>query len=231
MLVKLFHRFRHGCLFCGITRDGSRTTNILPESGKFKRKWRTRGKILGFLKFVFQYLSHLKPLSWIFSPLLKACWMFGNFGTESETCWNLGFQNEIPCLPMFGRSLDVDECGFERVGRVGTGDRFLHDRTEAKLTDFVEIKRIISRHGAIQSRLKKGSPSVTELVRSALVVLADSRDSRVHLLTAVHVLDRGFAEEEEYVVVVSHGIHEARTWNGSLSDVIKKKKLSDWTTR
>lgn len=78
------------------------------------------------------------------------------------------------------------------------------------LTDFVKVKRIISRDGAVQSRLEKRCPSVSKLMRASFVVFADSRHPRVDLFPAVHVLDGGFAKEEKHVVLVGHGVDE--TW-------------------
>lgn len=73
-----------------------------------------------------------------------------------------------------------------------------------RLTNLVEIKWVISRDGAIQSRFQKGRPSIAELMRASFIVFADSGHSRVDFLPAVHVFNGSLTEEEEYIVVVGH---------------------------
>lgn len=51
-----------------------------------------------------------------------------------------------------------------------------------KLTNFVKVERIISRDGAVETRLEKRCPAVTELVRSASIRFADASDARVNRL-------------------------------------------------
>lgn len=51
-----------------------------------------------------------------------------------------------------------------------------------KLTDFVKVKRVISRDGTVESRLEERRPAVAELVGSASIRFANAGDPRVHRL-------------------------------------------------
>ena len=76
--------------------------------------------------------------------------------------------------------------------------------------DLVEVERILSRHGAVQSSLEEGSPPVTEPVGPTLVSLAHSRHSAEDGLAAVHELHGGLPEEEVDVVLVLQTAHKVR---------------------
>ena len=58
------------------------------------------------------------------------------------------------------------------------------------LTYFIEIERVFAGHGTVEPRFQEARPSVAERMRSALVVLAHSTDSRVHCLK--HKCSRSF---------------------------------------
>lgn len=48
------------------------------------------------------------------------------------------------------------------------------------LTDLVEVERVFSGDGAVEPGLEEGRPAVAKLMRTSLVLLADSGDPRVH---------------------------------------------------
>lgn len=50
------------------------------------------------------------------------------------------------------------------------------------LTYFIEIEGVLARYRAVKPRFQETRPSVAKCVRSALVVLTDSTDPRVHRL-------------------------------------------------
>ena len=131
---------------------------------------------------------------------------------------------------------------------------------ERQLTNFVKVKRIISRDGAVETRLEKRRPAVAEFVRTAAIRFANASDSRIHRLlltgqnllikkqfpkkksiatyfSAVHVFDGRFPEREVNVISVGERADKVGSCccqTGS-KDVIyikkkKKKKLHKWTT-
>lgn len=55
-------------------------------------------------------------------------------------------------------------------------------KEKEKLTDFVKVKRVISRDGTVESRLEERRPAVAELVGSASIRFANAGDPRVHRL-------------------------------------------------
>lgn len=61
-----------------------------------------------------------------------------------------------------------------------------------RLTNFVEIKRIIPRNGTIESRFEKGGPAVTELVRSASIRFANTGDSWIDRLQSRLLFSKKF---------------------------------------
>lgn len=48
------------------------------------------------------------------------------------------------------------------------------------LTDLVKVERVFSGDGAVEPGLEEGRPAVAKLMRTSLVLLADSSDPRVH---------------------------------------------------
>lgn len=60
------------------------------------------------------------------------------------------------------------------------------------LTYFVEVERKVPGDGAIETRLEVGCPPVTETMRPAPVVFADSRYARVDGLRKEKIASRKF---------------------------------------
>ena len=120
---------------------------------------------------------------------------------------------------------------------------------ERQLTNFVKVKRIISRDGAVETRLEKRRPAVAEFVRTAAIRFANAGDSRIHRLlltgqnllikkqfpkkksiatyfSAVHVFDGRFPEREVNVISVGERADKVGSCccqTGS-KDVIYKKE-------
>lgn len=80
------------------------------------------------------------------------------------------------------------------------------------LTDFVEIERILSGYGTVESGLQVRGPVVVEYVLAARVLLAHPGHAGEYALAAVDVLDGGFAEKEEHVLADFVRSHKVRFW-------------------
>lgn len=80
------------------------------------------------------------------------------------------------------------------------------------LTNFVKIKRKLSRYRAIQARFQIRSPILIQDILSAGVFLTNARHPRVHAFAAIYILYGGFAKEEEYVLSYVVRTDEIRLW-------------------
>lgn len=78
------------------------------------------------------------------------------------------------------------------------------------LTDLVEVERILSGYGTVKPGFQVRGPVVVEYVFAASVLFAHSRHAGEYALTAVDILDGGFAEEEEYVLADVVGADKVR---------------------
>jgi len=76
------------------------------------------------------------------------------------------------------------------------------------LTDFVEVERIFSGYGAIESGLQVCGPVVVKYIFSTCVLLTHPSYTRKYALAAIDVLNGGFTEEEENVLPDVIGAHE-----------------------
>lgn len=76
------------------------------------------------------------------------------------------------------------------------------------LTDFVEVERIFSGYGAVESGFQVRGPVVVKYIFSTCVLLTHPGYTRKYAFAAINILDGGFTEEEENVLADVIGAHE-----------------------
>lgn len=123
--------------------------------------------------------------------------------TTQESCLNI---IKVKCA--HGRSRD------RVVGRLK--DRVDHAAALLGADDLggglelVKVERIVAGNRTVEAGLDERRPPIVELVRSTLVILADTGHARVDGRATVHCLDGGFAEEKVHKLLVLEGADKVR---------------------